>query len=120
MSKSKEIDIMNIYFKEREYEIKVFGDYGDDNSLSFPSFLLFLKEYIDRAIAAYAGKWEREMPPWLLSCKEFENNGVAPVKAYEEIIKILALSGAALETYTNLDAKKWRENPDQDSIKWKD
>ena len=63
MSNSKEVDIMKLYFKEREYEIKVFGDYADDQSLSFPSFLLFLKTYVDKAIEAYTGKWERDLPP---------------------------------------------------------
>jgi len=120
MSKSKEVDIMKIYFKERDYEIKVFGEYSDDKSLSFPSFILFLQRYVDKAIAAYTGKWERELPPWLKSCKEFENHGVAPTKAYEEVIKIMALAGAALETYTTIDAEKWRENPEEDSKKWKD
>ncbi len=120
MNESLEVHIMKLYFKERDYEINVFGDYGDDKSLSFPSFLLFLKEYVDKAISAYTGKWERELPPWLLSCKEFENHGVAPIKAYEEVIKIMALAGAALETYTKIDADKWRENPDEDSKKWLD
>jgi len=120
MSQIKEANIAKIYFKERDYENEVFGDYTDDKSLSFPSFLLFLKTYIDKAMEAYTGKWERELPPWLLSCKEFENHGVAPTKAYEEVIKIMALAGAALETYTTIDAEKWRENPDEDSKKWKD
>lgn len=118
MSKSKEVDIMKLYFKEREYEMKVFGDYENDSSLSFPSFLLFLKTYIDKAIEAYTGKWERDMPPWLVTCKEMENHGVAPIKAYEEVIKIMALAGAALETYTEIDAEKWRQNPDEDLKKW--
>lgn len=118
MNKVKEIDIMKLYFKEREYEIKIFGEYENDKSLSFPSFLLFLKTYIDKAIEAYTGKWERSLPPWLITCKEFENHGVAPIKAYEEVIKIMALSGAALETYTQIDANRWRENPDEDLKKW--
>ena len=119
MSQSKEVDIMKLYFKERDYEIKVFGEYSNDKSLSFPSFLLFLKRYVDKAIEAYSGKWERELPPWLDSCKEFDNHGVAPIKAYEEVIKIMALAGAALETYTKINAEKWRENPEEDSKKWK-
>lgn len=120
MNKAKEVDIMKLYFKERDYEVKVFGEYSDDKSLSFPSFLLFLKTYTDKAIAAYTGKWESELPPWLKSCIEIENHGVAPVKAYEEVIKIMALAGAALESYTEIDAEKWRENPDEDSKKWLD
>jgi hypothetical protein len=117
---NKEFDIINLYFKERDYEIKVFGEYSDDKSLSFPSFLLFLKRYVDKAIEEYTGKWERELPPWLNSCIEFDNHGVAPVKAYEDVIKIMALAGAALETYAQINAEKWRENPEEDSKKWKD
>lgn len=115
---AKEVDIMKLYFKERDYETQVFGDYANDQSLSFPSFLMFLKTYVDKAIEAYTGKWQRELPPWLITCKELQNHGVAPIKAYEEVIKIMALAGAALETYTEIDAEKWRENPEEDSKKW--
>lgn len=115
-----ELDVMRLYFKERDYERQVFGEYSDDPSLSFASFLVFLKQYVDKAISAYAGVWTTELPPWLLSCKEFENNGVAPVKAYEEVIKIMALSGAAIESYAEIDAKLWRTNPEEDSKKWKE
>jgi len=111
--------IINIYQKEREYEHSVFGNYADDKSLSFPSFLLFLEQYIEKAKKAYTEKWETELPPWLLSCAEFENHGVAPVKAYEEIIKVLALAGAALETYALLDPSEWRANAEKDALKWK-
>jgi len=117
-------DVVQIYLKEREYEKEVFGDYENLPELSFPSFLIFLKQYVDKAIEAYTGKWDNKLPPWLKGCAEMKNYdgtglGSAPVKAYEEVIKIMALSGAALETYTNIDASKWRENPEADAQKWK-
>ena len=110
---------MRLYLKERSYETQVFGEYINDKSLSFPSFLIFLKRYVDKAIEAYSGKWEKELPPWLYDCKEMQNHGVAPIKAYEEVIKIMALAGAALETYTDINADEWRPNFDNDSKKWK-
>lgn len=120
MSPEQELNMMRLYMKERDYERSIFGEYENDPSLSFPSFLVFLKRYIDKAIEAYAGVWEKDLPPWLLTCKEFENNGVAPVKAYEEVIKIMALAGASIESFAKIDANLWRANPEEDSRKWKD
>lgn len=111
--------INELYEKEREYERSVFGEYHNDPSLSFPSFLIFLEEYVKKAKKAYAGKWEKDLPPWLKGCKEHMNGGYAPVKAYEEVIKVMALAGAALETYTAIDPSKWRENAESDAEKWK-
>jgi len=115
-------ELIALYNKERDYEENVFGNYKEIKSLSFPSFLNFLKSYILKAEKAYSGKWEKELPPWLLTCDEFEKTGrgTAPVKAYEEVIKIMALAGAALETYTIIDADKWRDDPEMDAKKWKD
>ncbi len=117
-------EIIELFLKERDYEKAVFGDYKDLAELSFPSFLIFLKQYIDKAMQAYTEKWDTELPPWLQGCREIgdckgTSNGSAPVKAYEEVIKIMALAGAALETYTEIDASKWREHPKQDALKWK-
>ena len=113
-------DIIEVYKKERYYETCVFGNYEQIQSLNFASFLLFLKEYIDKALKAYTGKWDTELPPWLLRAAEYEQDGSAPVKAYEEVIKIMALSGAALETYTAIDPEKWREDLEAHMSKWKD
>jgi len=115
-------DVIQIYLKERDYEKSAFGDYKNLSELSFPSFLIFLKQYVDKAIQAYTEKWDTELPPWLESCSERNSStpkAAAPVKAYEEVIKIMALAGAALETYTELNASKWRENPKEDAKKWK-
>jgi len=113
-------DIIELYKKERYYETCVFGEYKNIQTLSFASFLIFLKEYVDKAIEAYAGKWDTELPPWLRSCKEYEQDGSAPVKAIEEVIKIMALAGASLETYTSIDPEKWREDLEAHMSKWKD
>lgn len=109
-----------LYKKERNYERSVFGEYKDDPSLSFPSFLLFLERYVQEAKEAYVGKWDKDLPPWLEDCIEHHNGGFAPVKAYAEIIKVMALAGAALETYAIIDPTKWRENAESDALKWKE
>ena len=112
-------DLLALYAKERNYQRCVFGDYDKVDALSLPSFLIFLKEYCDKALTAYAGKWETTLPGWLVTCKEFEQNGSAPVKAYEEIVKIMALAGATLETYASIDPDKWRQDLEADISKWK-
>ncbi len=120
MTETEQIkNTVELYIKERKYQTMLFGKYEDDKSLSLSSFLIFLKTYIDKAQTAYSGKWQRNLPPWLKNCNEYKNHGVAPVKAYEELIKIRALAGAALETYTDIDVNKWRENPEKDIKKWK-
>lgn len=121
-------EVIALYNKERDYEQCVFGDYSKIKSLSFPSFLVFLRIYVEKAEKAYTEKWESQLPPWFKSCAEqvseatdeFKQGGTAPVKAYEEVIKIMALAGAALETYANIDASKWRENPEVDALKWRE
>ena len=113
-------DVMKLYKKEREYETCVFGEYDQVKPLNFASFLIFLQKYIKKALNEYAGKWDKELPPWLINCTEFQQDGSAPVKAYEEVIKIMALAGAALETYTIIDPEIWREDLEVAMNKWKD
>jgi hypothetical protein len=113
-------ELFQLYSKERDYEKFVFGNYKEVDALSLASFLIFLKGYCDKALTAYAGKWDKDLPEWLLTCKEFEQDGSAPVKAYEEIIKIMALAGAALETYAKIDPEKWREDLEVHINKWKE
>lgn len=114
------MSIHDLYEKEREYERCVFGNYKDIESLSFPSFIIFLEQYIEKAKKAYTEKWQTELPPWMKACAEFDQHEAAPVKAYEEIIKVMALAGAALETYTVIDSSKWREHPEVEAKKWLD
>jgi hypothetical protein len=111
--------VIDMYVKEREYETCVFGNYKDVKSLNLGSFIIFLDIYIKKVKEAYIGKWDKQLPQWLISCKEFEEDGNAPVKAYEELIKIMALAGAALEAYTDLDVSKWREDLEAEIAKWK-
>lgn len=113
------LQVFDLYETERDYEESVFGDYAHVKSLNVASFIVFLDIYLKKVKAAYTGKWESELPPWLVACREYEQDGTAPVKAYEEIIKIMALAGAALEAYTQIDVSKWRENMEADSLKWK-
>lgn len=114
-----EAKVTEMYRREREYQKLCFGEYADINSLNFASFLQFIEEYLQRAKKSYSGKWHKELPEWLLSCKEMEE-GSAPVEAYEEIIKVMALCGAALETYTELYPYGWRQNPEDDGLKWRE
>lgn len=107
MSNQKEV--VQLFLKERAYETAAFGDYRRQKNLNLASFLTFLEEYIKKARAKYCGPWQNEKPPWLKDCIEFENGRFAPIGAYEELIKIMALSGAALETYTEIDPDQWRQ-----------
>lgn len=111
--------IFELYKKEREFEATVFGDYSQVGALNLASFITFIEEYIEKVRTAYTGKWESELPPWLVTCREYELHGNAPVKAYEEMIKIMALAGAVLETYTQIDVSKWREDLEAAVQKWK-
>jgi len=109
--------LMKIYIKEREYQKNCFGEYKDMNSLNFASFLNFIRQYLNKSEKAYAEKWDSELPGWLVMCDEM-HEGTGPADAYEQLIKLFALAGAALETYTELDPEKWRANPDEGK-KWK-
>lgn len=111
-------NILEIYKKERQYQRRCFGEYSDIQSLNFASFLNFIKTYIKKAEEAYSGKWDQELPPWLLNCKEMKE-GSAPIQAYEELIKVFVLAGAALETYTLLNPHEWRNDP-KEWQKWRD
>lgn len=95
--------------KEREYERQVFGSYKNYKAFNVVSFLTFIEEYINRCKHSYSSKWENNLPEWLINCKEFEEQGTAPVEVYENLIKIMALAGAALETFTEIDVNEWRK-----------
>lgn len=112
--------VVKIYIKERDYEQYVFGDYREIDSLNLASFLNFLESYIEKAKKAYSGCWQNHLPPWLNSCKEFSQGGSAPIKTYEELIKVMALAGAALETYAEVNPSEWRVDYEDESKKWKE
>jgi len=109
-------ELFELYKRERDYQTTVFGDYKNNTSLNLASFLAFLQSYIEKAIRLYTSDWTEEIPSWLVSCREYEIQGTAPSKTYEELVKIFTLAGAALEVYTDMDIDEWRkEGPKQ---KW--
>jgi hypothetical protein len=111
---------IGIYKIERSYQRCCFGDYSKIKSLNLASFLEFIEEYLTKAKEAYCGQWQKELPIWLKNCKEMEQGLSAPTKVYEELIKVMTLAGAALETYAEIYPNKWRINPAEDSQKWKE
>ena len=114
-----EKSVIDLYKKEREYQRCCFGEYSDIPSLNFASFLNFIESYLKKAKESYSGKWEKDLPDWMEHCEEVVVDGSAPVKAYEEIIKVMALAGAALETFTTINADEWRKNIEEEGKKWK-
>ena len=101
--------VLNLYIKERKYEEETFGDYTSIESLNLASFITFLETYVIRAKKTYTQKWVEDLPPWMLSSREKMLNGSTPVETYECLIKIMALAGAALESYIEINPEKWRE-----------
>jgi len=116
--KSQE-EIIELYKRERKYQRMCFGEYSEIKTLNPASFLNFIETYLDKAKKEYSGVWTTQLPQWLSSCNEFEG-GTAPVKMYEEIIKVMALAGALLETYAIFNPEKWRDDPELDIKKWKE
>jgi len=116
-----ENDTIELYMKEREYQRCIFGNYENEKSLNLGSFLIFIRHYLEKAERGYVGPWitPEKMPSWLKSCKELQG-GSAPVEAYEHLIKVFALAGAALKTYADIDPNRWRENIIEEGQKWID
>jgi len=110
--------LFQLYQKEREYQRCCFGNYADLDSLNFASFLLFIEEYLGKAKKGYCGKWDdlENLPEWLRSSKE-TTQGSAPAEAYEQLVKVFALAGAALETFADINPEEWRNDPEE-SRKW--
>jgi hypothetical protein len=98
--------IIELYLKERNYQTNVFGN---NPSFNVASFLEFLSVYIDKAKKSYVEKWDSELPKWLETCKESEEQNTAPVSTYGYLIKIMALAGQALELYTQTNSTEWRK-----------
>ncbi len=115
-----ERDLFRLYRKERTYEKKVFGVYADNPNLNVASFLQFIERTLEKAKSSYVNKWDKEFPQWLLSCVESSSfDQPAPVETYEYLVKIFALAGAALESYTSINVEKWREGFEIKN-KWRD
>jgi len=112
------LQVLELYGKERAFQTKAFGEYKDVSALNIASFLLLIEEYLEKAKKAYASKWSSELPSWLPNCAEHNIEGSAPVKTYEDLVKIMALAGAALETYGEYEPDKWRADLESDLQKW--
>jgi len=109
--------LFRLYQKEREYQKCCFGDYKDLKSLNFASFIIFIQSYLDKCKECYSGKWDITPPNWLLNSEEMKE-GSAPVDAYEELIKVFVLAGAALETFTEISPEDWRIDSEEEMKKW--
>jgi len=111
MSREVLISILN---KELDYQRTIFGDYKDDPNMNVASLIIIIEEYLEKAKKSFISKWEQELPDWLNYCKEQGDTNLspwpAPVKTYEELIKVFALAGATLEAFTQLNPEHWREN----------
>jgi hypothetical protein len=113
-------NVCNLYKKERDYQVCAHGDYNNVNSLNLGSFLVLIETYLNKAKESYTGPWSKDKPDWLNSCKEITIEGYGPIDAYEELIKVFTLAGAALETYTDINPEKWRGNVEEDLKKWRE
>jgi len=102
------VEVVELYEKERRYQTKEFGRYDRNNCLNMASILTFLRTYIGRADKSYTEEWTDDLPPWLITCRESRIQKSAPVVTYDALIKIMALAGAALESYTEIDVSNWR------------
>lgn len=113
-------NLIELFIKERDYELGIFGDYQNNPALNLASFITFLKIYLDKVEKSYAGVWSTkdEFPDWLKDTAESKVGQSAPVKAYENLIKLMALAGAALEAYVEVDIDLWRTQPITNSKKW--
>ncbi len=115
-----EQDLFKLYRKERTYEKKVFGVYADNPNLNVASFLQFIERTLEKAKASYVSKWDKDFPEWLRECAESSRHDQpGPIETYEYIVKIFALAGAVLESYTDIDVEKWREGFEI-KTKWRD
>lgn len=101
-------ELIELYIKERDYQRLVFGDYSKISALNLGTFIIFLDQYLERIKKAYVDKWDKTLPDWMITSKEFIQQKSAPVEAYEDLIKLMTLAGAALETYTDIDVDNWR------------
>ena len=110
--------LFKLYLREREHQRRVFGEYHTESPLNLASFLILHGEYTRKAKHLYVQQWDKRLPPWLLNTVEHAQQGSAPVRTYQEIIKNFALHGACLETFAQIDPDMWRRGEDI-KRKWK-
>lgn len=113
-------DLIALYNKERDYESCCFGKYSDIKALNPASFLIFIRTYLEKAEKAYSGPWTKNIPDWLRTCYELGGLDVetAPVEVYANMIKVMALAGAFLETYADIIPEEWRTDMVAEGQKW--
>jgi len=105
----KREDILKLYEKERSYQDRVFGEANKSVTLNVASFMLFIEQYLKKAEQEYVEKWEAKKPKWFKNSPEYVIQGSAPIRTYEYLVKVMALAGAALETFAEIDPEHWRE-----------
>jgi len=110
--KTSREDLLKLLIKELDYQVSIFGDYSDDKSLNIASLILIIEVYLKKAKKAYVAEWKFEKPDWLSYAKEQGDTNLraVPVGAYEELIKVFALAGAALESFSQINPNEWRED----------
>ena len=116
----KKSEVLDLFIKERDYQTSVFGNYQNNPTLNLASFITFLKIYLSKVEKSYTGVWTSadEFPKWLKGTVESDIGATSPVNSYENLIKLMALAGAALEAYVEVDINEWRNNPTIDGKKW--
>lgn len=100
--------LIDLYLKEREYQESVFGDYKNNPNLNIASFLELVEEYLNRSKKGYVSNWSKELPSWMNNCTESTGGKPAPIETYEDLIKVFALAGAALEAFLSINVEEWR------------
>jgi len=112
--------LVKLLIKELDYQKTIFGDYKEDENMNIASLILIIEKYLNKAKESYISQWKHELPDWCLRLKEQGDTNLspqpAPIGTYEELIKVFALTGAALEAFTNIDPEHWREDGIKD--KW--
>lgn len=112
-------DLIELYYKERDYQKQIFGSYESKQVLNISSFLTFIDNYLKKAKDNYCQPWvnfedlQNSNNPefdWFKNSIEMQMQGAAPILVYEELIKIFVLAGAALESYIDIDVEEWRNN----------
>lgn len=115
-------DLIELYNKERAYQLCCFGEYSTIKALNPASFIAFIRHYLKKVEEAYCGPWIKDSPEWLRTCHEFEVDAkiapTAPVEAYANMIKVMALAGAFLETYADISPEEWRTDMIAEGQKW--
>ena len=99
-------EVMELYQKERDYQSNVFGQ---NSSFNVASFIIFAKRYLEKAEKSYVENWTSNLPDWLETCKEYQDQNTAPVETYGYLIKTMALIGQALELNSTIIPEEWRK-----------